>query len=262
MQVDVLGRTALVSGASRGIGAAVAIALLREGVSVVASGRDLAALDQLQDRADPQSQGALHVIPADIATRDGVEELVDRTVATLGEIDILVNCAGNAPYGTLSEISDADWIEGQRSKPLGYIRLARAALPHMPTGGNGRIISIAGHSAKHATANQISGAIANATILTFTKAFALECAPLNILVNAISPGPVETRRWKDRVAAYAEAHDLSREEALRVLVAEVPLRRAARPEEIADLVVFLSSSRAAFMTGTCLYADGGKSSFI
>ena len=259
MNLDLSGKTALVTGASTGIGEAIADALAAEGVRVamVARGEDTlraAAAGIAERRGVPTLP-----IAADLSSLEAVGRTVREAHETLGRIDILVNNAGTIRMGEFLELADETWLKDWALKPMSYVRLARAVFPVMRSQGGGRIVNIAGLAARNPVPQYVAGGAANAAIVNFTKSLADLGAPHRILVNAVSPGAVRTRRLEASVARRAarQGHSVDEEWARRD--AAHPLGRLARPADVADLVAFLVSERAAFINGTCITLDGGVS---
>lgn len=257
MDLGLSDRVALVTGASRGIGRAVALALASEGARVAMCARDTATLAAAA--ADIRAKSGAEVLPvaADLSTLEGVTRVTEVTGQHLGRIDILVNNAGAIRAGDFLAIPDAQWITDWNLKLLGYIRMARAVFPIMQAQGGGRIVNIVGAAARNPTATYLPGGAANAALVNFTKGLADFGAKSNILVTAVSPAATRTERWGSLLEAEAKAQGKSVEQVRAEREGAYPLGRIALPEEIADLVCFLASARAAFLTGVCITIDGG-----
>lgn len=254
MDLKLGGKTALVTGSSMGIGRAIAEELAGEGVFVVLNGRDRARLEEVAQAIGP---GKCAIAAGDLAVPEAIGEVMREANRAAGRIDILVNNAGASPGGRIGALTDEMWHAALELKLLGYVRCAREVLSGMRARRWGRIINIIGSAGYTPRANYLLGSI-NATLLNITKALSEEAAPDNVLVNGVNPGPIRTQRWLGLVAQRARGEGLSFEESERQTLAAVPLRRAGTPEEIAGLVTFLCSDRAAFITGALFDVDGGS----
>ena len=246
MQVRIDGRVALVTGAARGIGEAIARRFAAAGALVVAADIDAAGVDELAAdlrAAGGSAEGRALDVRSDADVRSLVEDVVNRH----GSIDVLVNCAGIIPVIPIEEISGADWDEVIAVNVKGVFFSTRAVMTPMGKQGGGRIVNIASNAGK--TGSVIAGvhyAASKAAVISLTKSFARRLAPMGIRVNAVSPGPVRT----------PAVETLSPEEADR-LRSNVPVGRIAEPDDIAAAVLFLASDRADFVAGEILDVDGG-----
>jgi NAD(P)-dependent dehydrogenase (short-subunit alcohol dehydrogenase family) len=254
MDLGLSGRTAIVTGASRGIGLAVVRGLAAEGVHVTAGARKSSAeLDQLA------GTGAVRVVEADLAELGGTATLV---AAAGDQIDILVNNVGAAPArtGGFGEITDEDWLASLTLNLMAAVRATRAALPVMVAAGKGAIVNISSANAFLPDPAVMDYSAAKAALANFSKSLSKEVGPHGIRVNTISPGPVATDLWlgDHGVAATvsratgAEARDVQSQAARQTVTG-----RFSRPEEIADLVLILASDRTANVTGADITIDGG-----
>ncbi len=256
------GKVALVTGASRGIGRACAEALAEEGASVALCARNAAQLeDEVATLGQAYPGSRTLAIQGDMTRPVDIERVVKATVDAFDRLDILVNAAGASAFGPFDELPDEAWASAMELKYLGYVRCARAAVPHMRRVGGGRIVNIVGNGGRHPLTWHMPGSASNAALLNFTKNLADTLAPDNILVNAVNPGFVRTQRFDRLVEAVGKLRGVPVAEAKAGLLEEVPLRRPAEPWEIASAVVFLASRHAGFVTGTALTVDGGMSKF-
>ncbi len=259
MDLELVGKTALVTGASTGIGEAVAQRLAAEGMAVVIVGRDASSLRTAAAAIERECGRPIVPIAADLARPDESLRVVELAHRELGRIDALVNNAGSIRMGAFLEMPDEAWLEDWQLKPLGYVRLIRAVFPLMTAQGGGRIVNIAGLAARNPPPQYVSGGAANAAIVNFTKSLADLGAPHRILVNAVSPGAVRTRRLEAQIAARAARSGRSVDEVWAERDASHPLGRMARPADVADLIAFLVSARASFISGVCVTIDGSAS---
>ena len=257
MELELKGKVALITGASRGIGRAVALALAREGAQVSLCARKASDLEDVAARA--RQAGGAHplCVPGDLSTLDGVNAAVKTTHDRFGRIDILVNNAGAIRGGDFLKIPDEQWSEDWSLKLLGYIRMARAVFPLMQAQGGGRICNIVGAAARNPTPAYLTGGAANAALINFSKGLADLGGPSKILVTAVSPAATATDRWNDMIKERSTATGRSVDDLQAEAAKSYALGRIATPEDVADLVAFLVSERASFLTGICITVDGG-----
>ncbi len=259
MELGLSGRVAAVTGGSQGIGYACALALAREGVRVALCARTKGRIEAAADRIARETGTETLAVAADIGVPADIERFAREALARFGTVHILVNNAGERRLGTVLQVSDEDWLSLLNLKLLGAVRCCRAFVPHFPKDGSGRVINISGIMSKQVFANGVAVSAGNAALTSVTKYLAQESAADRILVTAIAPGLVRTEAWEQITADLARAQHIPQEQVFQnILQANgVPLGRWAQPREIADLVVFLASDRATYITGTTIMADGG-----
>jgi len=257
VDLELDGKTALVTGGSKGIGRAIALALAREGGRVAICARDRAALEATARELRAAGRAEAVALAGDLSRLEEVERVVDEAARRLGRIDILVNNAGAIRGGDFLTIPDEQWAGDWSLKLLGYVRMARAVFPRMQAQGGGRVCNVVGAAARNPTAGYLPGGIANAGLVNFTKGLADLGAPSNILVTAVSPAATATPRWDMLMVQQAKAAGKPPEVFRAEAEKGYPLKRIARPEDVADLVCFLVSARASFLTGICVTVDGG-----
>ena len=257
MELYLRGKVALVTGASKGIGKAIAEALAEEGVNLALCARNHALLHDVATTLQRRTDIQVLPISADLSTPHGVRTFAQEAVHHFGTVDILVNNAGAIRAGSLLAKPDADWQEDWALKVFGYMRLVREVLPIMQGKGGGRIINIIGTAGRQPNAAYIAGGAANAALMNMTKALADEGAPHNILVNAINPGPIRTERWDSLMATQAAERNQTVQEIEAAWLHSNPLKRPGEPHEVAGLAVFLASERASYINGTIIPVDGG-----
>ena len=239
MDLGLSGRTAIVCGASSGMGLAIAEALVREGANVAMFARRRELLEREAERL-----GAL-AVRGDVTVRADLERLVERTLAAFGRIDVLVNNSGGPPAGAASTLLDDDVEAAVELLLLSAVRLTTLCLPHLIASGNGRVINIASTSVKQPIDNLALSNAVRPGVVGWAKTLAREIGPQGVTVNSIAPGRIDTERL--RSLARGGEPDAS----------DVPLGRLGRPEEVADAVCFLASDRASYVSGTVLAVDGG-----
>lgn len=258
MDLGLQGRAALVTGGSKGIGRACALALAAEGCRVALCARGAEPLAEVA--AELRGKGAEVVtVAADLATPDAPPRIAADVQSRFGRLDILVNNAGAIRGGDFLTTPAAEWEQDWRLKVLGYVRMAQAVWPTMRARRWGRIVNVIGAAARNPSTTYMAGGIANAGLINFTRALADLGAPDQILVTAVSPGPTATERWDGLIAQQAAAQGRSATDLRAEAEGRHPLGRIGRPEDVADLVVFLASERASFITGVAITVDGGAS---
>ena len=257
MDLGLKGKIALVTGGSKGIGRAVAQTLAAEGARVVICSRDASALKQAATDIERETGGRVETVPGDLSQASEVSRVAADALTRLGRLDILVNNAGAIKGGDFLATPDEEWLNGWSLKLLGYIRMAREVLPHMQRQGGGRIINVVGAAARNPATTYMMGGTANAALINFTKALADLGARSKVLVTGVSPGPVKTERWDSLMAQQAKAAGQEISVYVEERSREFPLGRIARPEEVADVVCFLASERASYLTGITITVDGG-----
>ncbi len=257
MELGLKGRVAVVTGASRGIGRAIALALAEEGCDLAVAARDGEALERLAADARSRLGSRVIVHAADLRLADKPAGLVAAALAEFGRLDIVVNNAGATKRGSVFDLTDADFEDGFALKFHCAVRLTRAAWPHLKESG-GSIINIIGVGGHHGAAEFAVGGAVNAALQNFTKAMADQGVRDGVRVNAINPGWIETDRLTGRLAARAVAEGLTDAEVRRRSLAELGVRRFGRPDEIAQLACFLASPRAEYLHGALIDADGGE----
>ena len=253
------GQVMLVTGASRGIGKSIATAYAAQGVNLGLFGRDMARCNAVAAALRQQHPDLkIEVIELDLGDRKAIGPAVAKAIEALGAVDILVNCAGGAYRGKLADIPDELWETYFAVKPLGLIRMTRETMPHLKKSNQGRVIHISGTRGREPHGVQVMSGPINLGTLSITKAMANEFGPEGITVNAICPGSTDTGRWTELVAIRARDKGISKEAAEKELTADVPMGRVVKPEDVADLCVFLASARAGMITGCAINVDGGR----
>ena len=261
MELGLKGKVAIVTGASRGIGRAIASELAREGCDIVAVARDGAALEILKEEIRTRFNRTVLVHEADLCESETAAKIVATAVAAFGRVDILVNNAGATKRGDFFSLTDADFLDGFALKFHAAVRLTRAAWPHLKQSG-GCIVNIAGVGGRFGEAEFTIGGAVNSAVLNFTKSMADRGIEDGVRVNAINPGWIETDRLKTRLAARAKTEGIDDAEVRRRSLAKLGVKRFGRPEEIAQLVCFLASAPAAYLQGALIDADGGETRYL
>jgi len=259
MDLGIRGRTAIVTGASRGIGRETARQFLEEGVRVVICARNAQALESTRAELAQATGGEIHALVADTMKEADVVRLVDAARQRFGTVDILVNNAGQMYSGRFDVMTDAGLREQFETKIFGFLRAIRLVCPMMRAQRWGRIVNIIGGAGKEPDPYMFGSGITNSGLLNITKSLSTEFGEDNVLVNAVCPGWVDTNLWRRNAQGLAaELGTKSEEEARRLAARKNALNRFGKPEELANAIVFLCSERASYITGVSLNLDGGR----
>lgn len=251
------GKIALVTAASKGIGKSVAEEFAREGVHVSICARGKEDLEEAAE--DIRARGVeVLAVPADCTKAQDVERVVEETVKLFGQVDVLVNNAGDAWIGHSVETSDEEWNYALDVNLLSGVRFTRAVVPHMRKRPGGRIINIASVSGHTMLGGLVDYQAGKAGMLAFSKTMAIDLAADGILVNCVCPALIRTPLWDKLADSMVPAVGQTREEVFSTLADQLlMLKRYGRVEEVAAVVVFLASERASFITGSAYDVDGG-----
>jgi len=252
MDLGLGGRTALITGASKGIGKGVARELHAQGCTVHLVSRSMQNLEAAADDIAGSDRRRIHLHAKDLSESKSVDELVTQ----VGTPDILVNNAGAIPAGDLQSIDEARWREAWELKVFGYINMTRAFLRAMEQAGAGVIINVTGLAADRTDAGYVAGTAGNAGLNAFTRAVGGRSLSKGVRILAVSPGPVETERLVMLMQTRAKA-EFGDPERWRHYLSNLPAGRAATVSEVANVIVFMASDRASFVSGTVITVDGG-----
>jgi 3-oxoacyl-[acyl-carrier protein] reductase len=257
MDLGLKGKVAVITGGTEGIGKASALKLAQEGASVAICARRKEVLDRVAAEISRTGADVL-AVAADMSKSADIERFMKAVVERFGRIDILVNNAGTSARGKFLEVDDAKWSEDIELKVFGAIRCSRLAIPHMKKQGGGRIINITISSAKQPGAQSMPTSVSRAAGLAITKALSKEFAADNILVNTVCIGKIksgqhERRYTKDGISAEQYYSDTAK---------DIPMKRVGEAEEVANVITFLASDAASYVTGSSLNLDGGISGVL
>ena len=252
-QFSLEGRIALITGGSRGIGEATAVGFAKAGADVIVTSRNLEELDRVAGLVRHEGRKAL-AVATHVGRLPQIRELVEKAVDEFGRIDILVNNAGTSLAAPMIDLEEKVWDTVMNLNLKGIIFLSQAAARVMKENGGGKIINVASINGYKPTSPTVTYAVSKAAVIMATRGLALEWAQYGIRVNAIAPGPIETRLLN---ASWAFLSEEDKAGARKMLAEQVPLGRIGEPKEIADTMIFLASDASSYITGQTFTVDGG-----
>jgi 3-oxoacyl-[acyl-carrier protein] reductase len=259
MDLGINGRVAMVAAASKGLGLACATSLLKEGCAVSICGRDESALEKaIATLRSVAPGGKVLAMSCDVSKPGDLERWHSETLLKLGEVDILITNTGGPPAAKFMELSETQWQSGVDSTLMNVVRMVKLVAPSMQKKKWGRIVHITSLVAKQPMDLLTISSTLRAGLSALTKTMANQFAPDNVLVNALLPGHVMTDRQLHLQDVRAEREGRSRDEVMAEFEQSIPLKRMGKPQEIGDVVAFLCSERASYLTGVSLQVDGGS----
>ena len=265
MDLQLTNQHVLITGGSKGIGLACAQGFLREGARVSLIARDTAGLDRarqqlLTNAADAQKRIVL--IAADLRDAARAEQAIDEAEAAGGPVDVLVTCAGAARRTPPAELNAQAWHDALDAKFFSYMHVIDPVVRRMGERGLGAIVNVIGAGGKVASPIHLPGGSANAALMLATAGLAAAYGPKGVRVNAVNPGATQTERLTQGLEAAAQQSGIGVDEALRCTTQNIPLGRIADPDEVANVVLFLASTCASYVTGVVLTMDGAATSVV
>lgn len=257
MNLGLEGKRAIVMAASRGLGYASALALAREGCDLVICSRDQERIRNAAASIERDTGARVYAVAADVSGAQEARELVNAAVNRYGGLDIVLHNAGGPPAGEFLAMTESQWQKAFEQNLLSLVRIVNAAVPEMKRSGGGRIITIASSSIKQPIPNLVLSNAFRAGVWGLAKTLSRELGPHKILVNVIAPGRIQTERIDELDRTMATKTGVPLDDVKRASVASVPVGRIGEPEELANLVVFLASDAASYITGQAITVDGG-----
>ena len=256
MDLGLKGKRAIVMAASRGLGYASALGLAREGCHLIVCSRDQQRIEAAADTIRRETGARVTALVADVSSASEARRLVDAAVSEYGGLEIVVHNAGGPPAGETLAMTEEQWHKAFEQNLLSFTRMVGAAAPEMKKAGYGRVLTIASSSIKQPIPNLALSNALRAGVWGIAKTLSRELAPQGILVNVIAPGRIDTERIAELDQANAQKAGKPIDDVRRASVASIPLGRLGRPEELANLVVFLASQAASYITGQAIMVDG------
>jgi 3-oxoacyl-[acyl-carrier protein] reductase len=256
MELGLKGKRAIVMAASRGLGFASALGLAREGCRLIVCSRDQARIEAAAATITKETGAEVKALVADVSSASEAKRLVDAAVSAYGGLEIVVHNAGGPPAGETLQMSEEQWQKAFEQNLLSFTRIVGAAAPEMKKAGYGRVLTIASSSIKQPIPNLALSNALRAGVWGIAKTLSRELAPQGILVNVIAPGRIDTERIAELDQANAQKSGRSVEDVRKTSIAGIPLGRLGRPEELANLVVFLASEAGSYITGQAITVDG------
>jgi 3-oxoacyl-[acyl-carrier protein] reductase len=257
MDLQLKGKVAIVGGGSKGLGRACAEVLAEEGAKVTICSRNKGDIEKAAEEIHAATGSDILAFPGDLDKSDTIKDLITATVAHFGRLDILVNNSGGPPISFAYDASD-EMLETAVQRSLFYFaRMSREAIPHLKTGGGGRIINILASTVYQPLLKMALSGTTRIGVIAFAKSLADEVGKYGILVNNVCPGSILTQRMLLNIKARAEEMGISLEEALAKRAIEIPLGRLGEPRDIAYTVAFLASGKSGYTTGSTIRVDGG-----
>ncbi len=257
MDLGLKDKVAIVCASSQGLGKAAALGLAAEGANVVIIARHKKDLEEAAEEIKDKTGKEVFQLIADLNQVEDIHRVVEQTIDKFGTIHILVNNAGGPPVGNFSGLTDEMWQNGVNLTLMSLIRMSRKVIPHMIKNNWGRIINITSLTAKQPLDDLIISSTLRPGILGLAKILSNQYSKHGILINNVCPGFILTKRQEEIVRSRSEAQNISTMEYMARHASEIPVGRYGKPEELANMIVFLASERSSYVTGTTISVDGG-----
>src|SRR5215470_10189139 len=257
MDLELTDKVAIVGGASKGLGRACADVLAHEGVKVAICSRSQADLDKAGKEIRDMTGRDVLVYAGDLDRPETIRDLVAKTVERFGRLDIMINNSGGPPLARAQTATEEQWATAVQRSLLFFARMSREALPHLKHHKTGRIINILASTVYQPIPNLALSGATRMGVVAFAKSLADEVGRDGVLINNVCPGSILSERMLSNVTARAKQMGIPLEDALKERAGETAVGRIGEPKELADLVAFLASGRASYITGTTILVDGG-----
>jgi len=262
MDFGLKGKAALVGGASKGIGRATALALAREGCAVALCARNQEPLDRARDEIRNETASTVLSLICDMSRHEDIRAAVAATAEAFGRLDIVVNNAGGPPMGTFEALDERFWEHAIDQNLLSVVRTVREALPHLRRSGSGRVINITSVAVKQPIDGLMLSNATRLAVVGMAKTLSRELATDGITVNNVCPGNIATERLISLIEERARRQGVTLEEAVALEEGRVPMGFLGDPADVANLIVFLASDKARYITGTTIQVDGGSTTAV
>ncbi|ARV58879.1 short-chain dehydrogenase [Nostocales cyanobacterium HT-58-2] len=262
MDLGIRGKVAIVAAASAGLGKAAALRLALEGAQVAICSRNKERVQRTADEIAQMTGVFVLPIVADLTQPEALSHFINETTQHFGPPLILVTNGGGPPAGSPLSFTDADWQAAFNQVFFPSVRLIRSVISGMQKAGWGRILNITSITVKQPLDHLVLSSATRAALVAYSKTLSNEVAPCGITVNNVCPGPFETERVRYMMREAAARENIMEEEAAARWAIQTPIGRSGQPEELADLIAFLCSDRARFITGTTIQVDGGATQFL
>lgn len=257
MDLGLNGKTAIVAASTKGLGRAAAISLAAEGAKVVICGRHKANLSDAVAEIESKTGNTPLAVQADVTKASDIDRLFDQATRQFSTIDILITNAGGPPTGYFMEFNDEQWLNAVELNLMSTVRMIRHAIPKMLANNWGRIVNITSIAVKQPIENLVLSNSVRSAVVGLAKTISRDYAKNNILINNIAPGMIMTKRIESMLEEKAKLEQITKDEALELMVKDIPMGRLGRPEEVGNLIAFLCSEKNTYITGATIQIDGG-----
>jgi 3-oxoacyl-[acyl-carrier protein] reductase len=258
LDLAIQGKTALVTAASQGLGLACAQSLVKAGCQVAICARRSRLLEEAQEEIKRETGEKVLAVPADLAVASDIDNLTAVVMEKYGRIDILVGNTGHADYGGLFDLEDSQWYQAFDLFIMSMVRLLRRIVPVMQSLNSGDIVLISSTVPKEPQPSMMISSVLRSGVMALTKGLSQCLSNDNIRLNCVAPGYFNTGRIKDRIKELSSRYDMTGREAALKIAGQIPMNRIGEAMELADLVAFLASRRAEYLTGATIQIDGGQ----